>query len=149
MSHHFQILSLCERKNLRDLCRESNPGPLNYMSRAHYLYHWIRDLDLASSFLKQPKMRDLGVHFPKIFRGGPPNPPFLAAFGRFATAPPPHLKTSSYASDTSHSKLSAKTASEDCMLFCLQISVSLHDKVLGLLDLDRYQYSLQGMSTSQ
>ena len=94
MSHHFQILSLCERKNLRDLCRESNPGPLNYMSRAHYLYHWIRDLDLASSFLKQPKMRDLGVHFPKTSGGGP----FLAAFGRFAPAPPPHLKTSSYAS---------------------------------------------------
>ena len=76
MSHHFQILSLCERKNLRDLCRESNPEPLNYMSRAHYLYHWIRDLDLASSFLKQPKMRDLGVHFLKIFRGRAPDPPF-------------------------------------------------------------------------
>ena len=89
MSHHFQILSLCERKNLRDLCRESNPGPLNYMSRAHYLYHWIRDLDLASSFLKQPKTRDFGVHFPKIFWGRAPDPLFLAAFGRFAPAPPP------------------------------------------------------------
>ena len=96
MSHHFQILSLCERKNLRDLCWESNPGPLNYMSRAHYLYHWIRDLDLASFFLKQPKMRDLGVHFPKIFRGRAPDPLFLATFARFA--PAPHLKTSSYAS---------------------------------------------------
>ena len=49
----------------------------------------------------------------------------------------------------SHSKLSAKTASEDCMHFFLRLSVSFHDKVLGLLDLDRYQYSLQGMSTSQ
>ena len=32
--------------------------------------------------------------------------------------------------------------------YFLRISVSLHDKVLGLIDLDRYQYSLQGMSTS-
>ena len=97
MSHHFQILSLCERKNLRDLCRESNPGPLNYMSRAHYLYHWIRDLDLASSFLKQPKMRDLGVHFPKIFPGEAPGPPVFSQ--PLAALPqPPHLKTSSYAS---------------------------------------------------
>ena len=98
MSYHFQKSLAClitfkysacvKEKNLRDLCRESNPGPLNYMSRAHYLYHWIRDLDLASSFLKQPKMRDLGVHFPKISRGGPRTPRFLAAFGRFAPAPP-------------------------------------------------------------
>ena len=48
----------------------------------------------------------------------------------------------------SHSKLSAKTASEDCILFFFK-SHSLHDKVLGLLDLDNYQYSLQGTSTSQ
>ena len=39
----------------------------------------------------------------------------------------------------SHSKLSAKTASEDCMLFFFKISASLHDILLGLLDLDRYQ----------
>ena len=95
MSHHFQILSLCERKNLRDLCRESNPGPLNYMSRAHYLYHWIRDLDLASSFLKQPKMRDLGVHFPKIFRGRAPGPPFSRGLRPLCPSPPisKHLPT--------------------------------------------------------
>ena len=98
MSHHFQILSLCERKNLRDLCRESNPGPLNYMSRARYLCHWIRDLDLASSFLKQPKMRDLGVHFPKFFRGTSPGPPFFSRPLATSPQPPPHLKTSSYAS---------------------------------------------------
>ena len=97
MSHHFQILSLCERKNLRDLCRESNPGPLDYMSRAHYLYHWIRDLDLASSFLKQPKMRDLGVHFPQIFPGEGPRTPIFSRPSA-ALPQPPHLKTSSYAS---------------------------------------------------
>ena len=86
MSHHFQILSLCERKNLRDLCRESNPGPLNYMSRAHYLYHWIRDLDLASSFLK-------------FFRGRAPRPRLFSQPSAALPPPPPHLKTSSYASD--------------------------------------------------
>ena len=111
MSHHFQILSLCERKNLRDLCRESNPGPLNYMSRAHYLYHWIRDLDLASSFLKQPKMRDLGVHFPKLFRGRAPDPPFIAAFGRFAPAPP---------SQNIFLRLCSSVRVARCSVFCRQ-----------------------------
>ena len=42
----------------------------------------------------------------------------------------------------SHSKLSAKRASEDCMLFFFKSQFLSIDKVLGLLDLDWYQYSL-------
>ena len=127
MSHHFQILSLCERKNLRDLCRESNPGSLNYMSRAHYLYHWIRDLHLASSFLNQPKMRDLGVHFPKIFRGRAPGPPFFSQ--PLAASPqPPHLKTSSYASAVQYCTVQYSTVgytvSEHSLLYVSCVAIS-------------------------
>ena len=98
MSYHFQkslaflitfkYLACVKEKNLRDLCRESNPGPLNYMSRAHYLHHWIRHLDLPSSFLKQPNMRDLGVHFPKKFRGRAPGPPFSHGLWPLRPSPP-------------------------------------------------------------
>ena len=36
-----------------------------------------------------------------------------------------------------------------CSTIFLQISVSLHDEVLSVLDLDGYQYSLQSTSISQ